>query len=92
MKSVAVELGKTPRQVAIAWTLTNPAVTAPILGARTLAQLEDNLGALQLELGANHLARLDEISAVDLGFPGAFLPEAMQFVHTGARIAARTER
>jgi hypothetical protein len=46
--------------VALAWTLTNPAVTALIIGARTLAQLDDNLGALGLELSEEQLARLDE--------------------------------
>ncbi len=50
VQEVAAELGRTPAQVALAWTLRNPAVTAPIIGARTLAQLEDNLGALRRRL------------------------------------------
>ncbi len=44
VRGVAAEIGRTPSQVALAWTLLNPAVTAPIIGARTLSQLEDNLG------------------------------------------------
>jgi aryl-alcohol dehydrogenase-like predicted oxidoreductase len=47
---VAQEIGKTPSQVALVWTMLNPAVTAPIIGARTLAQLEDNLGAAGSEI------------------------------------------
>ncbi|NUS42346.1 MAG: aldo/keto reductase [Mycobacteriaceae bacterium] len=71
--AVAAELGATPAQVALAWTLRNPAVTAPIIGARTPDQLEDNLGALDVEFTAAHLARLDEAGAVELGFPHDFL-------------------
>ncbi|MFE9008110.1 aldo/keto reductase [Streptomyces sp. NPDC007875] len=69
VKEVATELGVTPAQVGLAWTLRNPTVTAPIIGARTPAQLEDNLGALEVDLTAAHLARLDEASAIGLGFP-----------------------
>jgi aryl-alcohol dehydrogenase-like predicted oxidoreductase len=73
VKEVASELGHTPAQVALAWTLQNPGVTAPIMGARTLAQLEDNLGALDVELETSHMERLDRASSVDLGFPHAML-------------------
>lgn len=70
---VADELGRTPAQVALAWTLHNPSVTAPIMGARTIDQLQDNLGSLEVELDADQLARLDSVSAIDLGFPHAML-------------------
>lgn len=73
VKQAAAELGKTPSQVAYAWTLHNPGVTSPIVGARTLAQLQDNLGALDVEFDPTHLARLDEASAIDLGFPHELL-------------------
>ncbi len=73
VKEVAAELGVTPSQAAIAWTLVNPAVTAPIIGARTLAQLEDNLGALDVRFTDDQLATLAQASAVDLGFPHEFL-------------------
>ncbi|WNV87193.1 aldo/keto reductase [Umezawaea sp. Da 62-37] len=69
VREVAAELGRTPAQVGLAWTLCNPAVVAPIIGARTPAQLEDNLGALEVEFTADHLARLDEVSAIELGTP-----------------------
>lgn len=69
VREVAAELGHTPAQVALAWTLGNPDVVAPIIGARTPEQLEGNLGALEVDLTAAHLARLDEASAIDLGYP-----------------------
>jgi aryl-alcohol dehydrogenase-like predicted oxidoreductase len=74
---VAAELGVSAAQAAVAWTLRNPAVTAPILGVRTLPQLEDNLGALDVTLDDAQLAALDEASAVDLGFPHEFLARPM---------------
>ncbi|MDT0611054.1 aldo/keto reductase [Streptomyces lancefieldiae] len=69
VKEVATELGRTPAQVGLAWALQNPDVTAPIIGARTPAQLEDNLGALEVDFTASQLARLDEAGAIGLGFP-----------------------
>ena len=73
VKAVADELGFTSAQVALAWTLANPAVSAPLIGARTLRQLEDNIGALGVVLSAGHLAGLDAASRIELGFPHDFL-------------------
>jgi aryl-alcohol dehydrogenase-like predicted oxidoreductase len=70
---IAAELGRTPAQVALAWALGRPGVTAPIIGARTPAQLLENLGALEVVMDSAQLARLDEVSAVGLGFPHAML-------------------
>jgi aryl-alcohol dehydrogenase-like predicted oxidoreductase len=91
VKQVAAEHGCSPSRVAIAWTLTNPAVTAPIIGARTLAQLEDNLGALDVELTESQLAALDKASAVELGFPHSFLagPMIQSLIFGGATIRPR---
>jgi len=88
---VAAELGVTPARVAVAWTLRNPAVTSPILGARTLAQLEDNLGALDVELTDAQLTTLDQASAIELGFPHDFLarPLTRSVVYGGATILPR---
>ncbi|PNU04237.1 aldo/keto reductase [Novosphingobium guangzhouense] len=82
VSGIAGELGCTAAQVALAWTLTNPATCAPVVGVRTKAQLEDNLGALDLTLDAAHLARLDAASAVPKVFPMDVLTgpaEAMMF-------------
>jgi aryl-alcohol dehydrogenase-like predicted oxidoreductase len=70
---IAAEIGYSTAQVALAWTLLNPAVTSPILGVRTLAQLQDNLGALDLTLSAEQIARLDDVSRIAMGFPHEFL-------------------
>jgi aryl-alcohol dehydrogenase-like predicted oxidoreductase len=68
VKHVADELETSAPRVALAWTLLNPAVTAPIIGARTLAQLEEDLGAFELELSADHRTRLEDASAIEPGF------------------------
>lgn len=73
VKAVAGELGRTPSQVALAWTLLHPAVTSPLIGARTPAQLEDNLGALEIEFAADQIARLNAVSQIDMGFPHSML-------------------
>jgi aryl-alcohol dehydrogenase-like predicted oxidoreductase len=55
------ETGATLAQYALAWTLTNPVVTAPIIGPRTMQQLEENFGALELRIPPDHLRRIDEL-------------------------------
>ncbi|MGC4943960.1 aldo/keto reductase [Kribbella sp. DT2] len=77
VKKVAARNNWTPSQVAIAWTLRNPAVASPILGVRTLAQLDDNLGALDVELTDQDVQELEEVSAIELGFPHEFLRRPM---------------
>ncbi len=90
---VAEEIGATPSQVALAWTMLNPAVTAPILGARTVAQLEDNLGALEVRFTNEQRARLETASAVELGFPHDFLarPLTRAVAFGGMQIPTRRE-
>src|SRR3546814_15877727 len=66
-------MGKAPSQVALAWTLLNAAVAAPIMGVRTMEQFEDNLGALDVVLSEDQRGRLESASTVSLGFPHDFL-------------------
>jgi aryl-alcohol dehydrogenase-like predicted oxidoreductase len=66
---VAEKRGASPAQIALAWLLHRPAVTSVIIGARTEEQLADNLGAADLELSEDELARLDEVSAPPLIYP-----------------------
>lgn len=70
---VADELGCTSSQVAIAWVRQRPDLIIPLLGARSLEQLEDNLAALDVSLDVGQLALLDEASAIELGFPHDFM-------------------
>ena len=74
---VARELGVTAAQVALAWTLENPAVASSLIGARTVEQLQENISALDLTFDASHLETLQAASAVDLGFPHEFLMRPM---------------
>lgn len=69
VNNVAIEIGARPSQVALAWILLNPGVTSPIIGARTLSQLCENLGALEIRFTDSHLASLEKASAIGLGFP-----------------------
>jgi len=55
------ELGEHPAEVALAWLLHNPAVTAPIIGPRTQEQLESSLHSLEINLEEGTLRKLDEI-------------------------------
>jgi aryl-alcohol dehydrogenase-like predicted oxidoreductase len=77
--TVAGELEASAAQVALAWVRARAEATGaafiPILGARTLAQLEDNLGALAITLTAEQLATLDMASAIPLGFPHELLEQ-----------------
>jgi aryl-alcohol dehydrogenase-like predicted oxidoreductase len=73
LQGVAREAGASEAQVALAWLLHRPAVTSVIFGARSVQQLDDNLRAAELALGAEELAALDEASALELGYPYDFI-------------------
>lgn len=66
---VAAETGKTPAQVALNWVMQRPGITAPILGARTMAQLEDNLGAAGWSLIPAQMAKLTSAGDVQGPYP-----------------------
>jgi aryl-alcohol dehydrogenase-like predicted oxidoreductase len=66
----ADETGKSPAQVALNWLLQRPGVTAPILGPRTLEQLEDSLGAVEWALTAEQMKKLNDAS--DNGIPSPY--------------------
>jgi aryl-alcohol dehydrogenase-like predicted oxidoreductase len=67
--AVAAELSATPAQVSLAWLLHKRAVTSVVFGVRSVEQLEDNLKAAELKLEDAQLQRLDEASALELGYP-----------------------
>ena len=74
--AVAEEAGKTPAQVALNWLLQRPAVTAPIIGVRTMTHLENNLGAVGWALRQEQMARLDAVSATKPPYPYDFIGNA----------------
>lgn len=73
LREIAEARGKSPSQVALNWVLHKPGVTAPIFGARTPKQLEDNLGSIGWALSADEVARLDEVSQIPLPSPYNFI-------------------
>jgi len=89
VKSIAQEVGGSPAQVALAWLLHRPyrVPVIPIVGARKLAQVQDNLACVDVKLSGDHLRRLDEVSAIELGFPHEFFTKDMVrgFAYGGLR-------
>ena len=71
-EAFCAELGEAPADVALAWLLAQPAVTAPIIGPRNMEQLAGNVRSLEIELDEVQLAALDEIWPG----PGGPAPEA----------------
>jgi len=69
---IATESGRTRAQVALNWVTNRPEVTSSLVGARSVAQLDDNLGAVGWRLDAGQIDRLDESSRVSLGYPQEF--------------------
>lgn len=73
--TVAGELGARPAQVAIAWTRSRSAAVLPIVGMSSVAQLTENLGAVDLVLPDDAIRRLEAAVEFQLGFPSDFLAE-----------------
>lgn len=71
-EKLCAELGENPADVALAWLLSNPVVTAPIIGPRTIEQLDGSLRALEIKLSPETVQKLDEI----FPGPGGASPEA----------------
>ena len=69
LKSVSQQVGRSLAQVALAWLRYRPVPVIPIIGARKVNQLQDNLASLELKLSPEQLKTLDEASRVELGFP-----------------------
>jgi aryl-alcohol dehydrogenase-like predicted oxidoreductase len=83
---VAREAETTVARVALAWVIQRPAVASTIIGARTMEQLEDNLGALEVRLTPDQIQALDAASTPKLNFPHDFLERGKAFAYNGATI------
>jgi aryl-alcohol dehydrogenase-like predicted oxidoreductase len=87
VKAVSDQTGRSMAQVALSWLRYRPVPVIPIIGARKLSQLQDNLASFDLALSADQLKTLDEASRIELGFPQDFytkeLPRA--FIYGGLR-------
>jgi aryl-alcohol dehydrogenase-like predicted oxidoreductase len=88
VQRVGEEVGRTASQVALNWLTNRPGVASPIIGARTLEQLEDNLASVDFELSDELVQRLDDVSAIDLGYPHTFLAgeRVQEYISGGADI------
>jgi len=86
---MAGELDTTPARIALAWVQGRAGVTSTIIGARTVEQLDDNLAALDVELGPEHLAELDAATRPALNFPADFLERVPSFAFAGSTIEGR---
>ncbi|HVT07484.1 MAG TPA: aldo/keto reductase [Polyangia bacterium] len=92
VQAIASARGVSAAQVALAWVTSRGPQVFPIVGARTLAQLQDNLSSLQLRLEADELARLDRVSAPQPTFPNKMWadPAVIDGVLTGGTGARLT--
>jgi aryl-alcohol dehydrogenase-like predicted oxidoreductase len=77
VKKVGQEVSRSPAQVALAWLRYRDIPVMPIVGARRLSQLEDNLASLELELTPGQVSWLDQASAIEMGFPHDFYENEM---------------
>ncbi len=87
LKKVAEQVGQSPAQVAIAWLFHRDQAIIPIIGARKLPQLRDNLAAADLKLTPQQVKTLEEASRIELGFPHDFynIDMVRNFVYGGTR-------
>jgi aryl-alcohol dehydrogenase-like predicted oxidoreductase len=86
LQTVADDLGATPSQVAIAWIQTRSPSIHPIIGARRVDQLIDNLGAVDIDLPDDATERLEAAATIDLGFPTNFINETSAWVFGAASL------
>jgi aryl-alcohol dehydrogenase-like predicted oxidoreductase len=87
VKTVADQAGRSMAQVALAWLRSRSVPVIPIVGARKLSQLQDNLASFDLSLSTEQLKSLDEASRIELGFPYDFYAKDLVrgFVYGGMR-------
>lgn len=74
MRPIAEAHGSTVAKVALAWLLAKPVVTSVIIGAKNMKQLEDNIGAVDLQLTDEELKKLDSVSELPPEYPGWMIP------------------
>jgi aryl-alcohol dehydrogenase-like predicted oxidoreductase len=77
VKSVSEQAGRSMAQVALAWLRHRTVPVIPIMGARKVSQLQDNLASLDLELSAEQLKSLDGASRIEPGFPQSIYEREM---------------
>jgi aryl-alcohol dehydrogenase-like predicted oxidoreductase len=86
MERIAGELNSTVARIALAWVVGRAGVTSTIVGARTIEQLDDNLGALDVKLSADQVKALDDATKPSLPFPTDMLGAVPSFAFGGTTI------
>ena len=87
LREISRETGHSMARIALAWVVGRPVVTSTILGARTPAQLEDNLASLSLTLAPEHLAQLDQATAPSRQtLYGLFSPQIQRGIFAGVNV------
>jgi aryl-alcohol dehydrogenase-like predicted oxidoreductase len=86
VEGIAKEIGSTAARVSLAWLSGRPGVVSPIIGARTVAQLDDNLEALEVKLTPEQRKKLDTVSQPRLNFPAELIAFGGAFGFGGANI------
>jgi aryl-alcohol dehydrogenase-like predicted oxidoreductase len=87
VRQVAEARGVTPAQVAIAWTMNRSPAVHPIIGARRVDQLRDNLGAVNVHLSSEECARLEAAVTFEAGFPHDFIAQTAPWVFGAALVS-----
>ena len=86
LETIARTHDSTPARIALAWLQSRAGVTSTIIGARRVAQLEDNVKALDVKLGEAECAQLDALTKPTIGFPQSMQPMFPAVHHGGATV------
>lgn len=89
---IADNLGISPGNVALRWTMGQGFSSIPVVGATKVNQLEDNLKTVDIDLSKEHFQKLNDISAIQLGFPGDFFNEDAVKTNTFGGFYDRVEK
>ncbi|CAG8576795.1 8808_t:CDS:10 [Rhizophagus irregularis] len=90
--AISKEIGRTPVQVGMNWVQQKPGITSPLIGARTVTQLEENLKSLEFKLTPEQMKRLDEASKpAEIPFPNSFISNYDRFIRKNIEVPRKFE-
>ncbi|CAB4414836.1 unnamed protein product [Rhizophagus irregularis] len=90
--AISKEIGRTPVQVGMNWVQQKPGITSPLIGARTVTQLEENLKSLEFKLTPEQMKRLDEASKpAEIPFPNSFISNYDRFIGKNIEVPRKFE-
>jgi aryl-alcohol dehydrogenase-like predicted oxidoreductase len=89
LREIAKERNASPAQIALAWLLRKRGVTSILIGANKMAQLEDNLGAVNVQLAAEQMSQLDQLTAPGPLYPHWFTARVAGDPQVTAALAAK---